>query len=165
MTSHALSRRRGEFAWDARTGCYPRTKRWTRAAIWSGKMVALTRRGLVNAVVTVPGGATKRTLPRGANVGRDGSRDGRRAGPTGWAMRTRKTNARWRGKRSRGIRSRMDRCRGSPDDRCRQTWDRSLRHPVPRDGIRDGRSCWQLAGPACILMASKTGSPARGEGP
>ena len=29
-----------------------RTWRWTRAAIWSGRMVALTRRGLVNAVVT-----------------------------------------------------------------------------------------------------------------
>jgi len=28
-----------------------RTKRWTRAAIWSWKMDALTRRGLVNAVV------------------------------------------------------------------------------------------------------------------
>jgi hypothetical protein len=27
------------------------TWRWTRAAIWSGKMEALTRRGLVNAVV------------------------------------------------------------------------------------------------------------------
>jgi hypothetical protein len=32
-----------------------RTKRWTRAAIWSGKMDALTRRGLVNAVVTCSG--------------------------------------------------------------------------------------------------------------
>jgi hypothetical protein len=32
-----------------------RTKRWTRAAIWSGKMAALTRRGLVNAVVRLSG--------------------------------------------------------------------------------------------------------------
>ncbi len=36
-----------------------RTKRWARAAIWSGGMVALTRRGLVNAVVT---GVTRGSL-------------------------------------------------------------------------------------------------------
>jgi hypothetical protein len=64
-----------------------RAYRWTRAAIWSGRMVALTRRGLVNAVVRSrsvgsegnwvarPRDFTGRRT-RGASGSADGSRDG-----------------------------------------------------------------------------------------
>jgi hypothetical protein len=47
-----------------------RTKHSTRAAIWSGRMVALARRGLVNAVVRADRRAATRPAVRGDAVGK-----------------------------------------------------------------------------------------------